>query len=110
MFRTTKNIYRALADSTRREILNLLSKGEQTQSDIVKEFNISQPAINKQLKILKEEGFIHVRKSGRYRYYSLERETFEVAYRQMVGEIGTMLDQTLMDLKHYVENKEEDDD
>ncbi|SET47550.1 transcriptional regulator, ArsR family [Oceanobacillus limi] len=110
MTRTTYNIYRALADSTRRKILQLLSSGEQTQSDIVKEFNISQPAINKQLRILKEEGFIHERKSGRYRYYQLDRETFEGAYHQMVDEIGAMLDQTLMDLKHYVENKEEDDD
>ncbi|GEL76745.1 ArsR/SmtB family transcription factor [Tenuibacillus multivorans] len=108
--RTSGNIYRALADPTRRKILNLLSKDEHTQSDIVKEFDISQPAINKQLNILKKEGFVHESKSGRYRFYSLNTKVFAVAYQQMIDEIGAMLDQTLVDLKHYVENKEEDDD
>jgi ArsR family transcriptional regulator len=106
----TNNIYRILSDPTRRNILHILSEGERTQSEIVERFNISQPAINKQLRIIKEEGFIQERRTGRYRLYSLDSTAFASAYQAMVDEIGSMLDKTLVDLKRYVENEEEEND
>lgn len=106
----TNNIYRVLSDPTRRKILHILSEGERTQSEIVEKFDISQPAINKQLRIIKEEGFIQERRTGRYRLYSLDTGTFRYAYQAMIDEIGSMLDNTLLDLKRYVENEEEEDE
>lgn len=106
----TTNIYRALSDPTRRQILSLLAAGELTQSEIVEKFEISQPAINKQLRILKEEGLLHEKRSGRYRLYSLNTPVLATGYRTVVDEIGTMLDKSLHGLKHYVENKEDDGD
>ncbi|WP_228547557.1 ArsR/SmtB family transcription factor [Filobacillus milosensis] len=107
---TTSNIYRALSDSTRKRILSLLAKEEKTQKQLVEYFKVSQPAINKQLKILKEEDLITERKSGRYRYYSLNRPVFSMAYQKMIEEIGQMLDQTLHGLKDFVESEEKEID
>ncbi|HEX7064356.1 MAG TPA: metalloregulator ArsR/SmtB family transcription factor [Bacillales bacterium] len=104
------NIYRAMSDPIRRKILSKLAKAEQTQSEIVREFEISQPAITKHLRILKEEGLISEARRGRYRIYSLDRSAFESAYQAMLQEIDTMLGRTLEDLKNYVENKGGEDD
>jgi DNA-binding transcriptional ArsR family regulator len=50
--------FSALADPTRRAILARLAKGEATVNDLVKPFNISQPAISKHLKVLERAGLI----------------------------------------------------
>lgn len=50
--------FAALADPTRRAILARLTKGEATVNDLVKPFNISQPAISKHLKVLERAGLI----------------------------------------------------
>jgi DNA-binding transcriptional ArsR family regulator len=50
--------FAALADPTRRAILGRLAKGEATVNDLVKPFNISQPAISKHLKVLERAGLI----------------------------------------------------
>jgi DNA-binding transcriptional ArsR family regulator len=50
--------FAALADPTRRAILAKLAKGEATVNDLVKPFNISQPAISKHLKVLERAGLI----------------------------------------------------
>ena len=50
--------FAALADPTRRAILARLSKGEATVNDLVKPFNISQPAISKHLKVLERAGLV----------------------------------------------------
>lgn len=64
-----------LGDPVRRRILELLAEGEQSSGDIVlviaKEFNISQPAVSYQLKILRENGFATVRKESRSRLYTI---------------------------------------
>lgn len=104
------NIYRALSDPIRRRILGMLTKGERTQTEIVEQFDISQPAITKHLRVLKEEGLVSETRRGRYRLYSLDKPVFSSAYRKMLNEIDTMLGSTLIDLKNYVENREEDND
>ena len=50
--------FAALADPTRRAILARLARGEATVNDLVKPFNISQPAISKHLKVLERAGLI----------------------------------------------------
>ncbi|MFL6467265.1 MAG: ArsR/SmtB family transcription factor [Pyrinomonadaceae bacterium] len=50
--------FAALADPTRRAILARLAKGEATVNDLVRPFNISQPAISKHLKVLERAGLI----------------------------------------------------
>jgi DNA-binding transcriptional ArsR family regulator len=50
--------FAALADSTRREILMCLAKGEMTVTELAKPFNMSQPAISRHLKVLEQAGLI----------------------------------------------------
>lgn len=101
-------IYRALADPTRRRILRLLAAGERTQSGIVQEFAVSQPAIVKHLRILKSAGLIRERREGRWSYYHLEEEAVAAAYGAMRLEWETLLQQHLEGLKRYVESRKED--
>ncbi|MET3695900.1 helix-turn-helix protein [Bacillus oleivorans] len=101
------DIYRALSDSIRRQILQMLSRREYTQSEIVECFTISQPAIKKHLNILEEEQLILVRKEGKYRYYRLNKESFEKSYSMLQKELELILDYKLMKLKNYLEEENE---
>jgi len=76
----TIDVFRAVADETRRAILDLLEKGERTVNDLVACFRISQPAVSKHLRVLREAGLVRARKEGRRRVYSLRaRRLREIA-------------------------------
>ncbi|MCM3709476.1 ArsR/SmtB family transcription factor [Sporosarcina luteola] len=99
------DIYRAIADPTRRKILTLLSRNEYTQSELVDQFTISQPALKKHLSILVEEDLIAERKDGRYCVYRLKRDNFKDQYKKLQQEIGSVLDNKLKKLKTYLEGE-----
>ncbi|CAG9621615.1 ArsR/SmtB family transcription factor [Sutcliffiella rhizosphaerae] len=63
--------FQAIADSTRRSILHLLSERELAISDIAKEFPISRTAVTKHLVILSEASLVSSRKVGREKRYRL---------------------------------------
>ena len=63
--------FAALAEPSRRRILDLLRDGERPVGELVDHLSISQPAVSKQLRILKEAGLVGVRPSGRRRLYAL---------------------------------------
>lgn len=100
------DIYRALSDPIRRKILQMLANRSLSQMEIVEQFTISQPAITKHLKILKEEGLIYEERRGKYCYYNLDRSTFESNYVVMKQEIERILDHKLHSLKNYLEGEE----
>jgi ArsR family transcriptional regulator, arsenate/arsenite/antimonite-responsive transcriptional repressor len=85
----------------------MLANRDCSQSEIVGAFYISQPAITKHLKILKEEGLIYETRSGRFCYYSLDHQRFEAAYCILKSEMEQILDHRLAHLKRYLENGEE---
>ncbi|MBI2496790.1 MAG: winged helix-turn-helix transcriptional regulator [Opitutae bacterium] len=66
----------ALADPTRRRIVELLAKEEYTAGEIVEEFDMSAPAISQHLKILREAGLLKVRVEGQRRVHSLNPDGF----------------------------------
>jgi DNA-binding transcriptional ArsR family regulator len=68
------NIFGALANRTRREILNLLTRGERSVLELAGRFDMSQPAVTKHLNVLVRAGLIQKRKEGRYRYCTLDAE------------------------------------
>lgn len=103
------DVYRALGDSTRRQILSMLKYENKTQKEIVEAFDISQPAIKKHLNILMEEGMISESLKGKYRIYSLNPITLQIAYNEMLEYIGDLLDDQLSSLKKYVEKGESRD-
>lgn len=69
---TTTDAFNAVAEPKRREILDLLSSGERSVSDIVSHIPVSQPQISKHLKVLKSVGLVRSRTDGRQRLYSLD--------------------------------------
>lgn len=64
--------FAALADPTRRRILELLGSGEHAAGAITEEFAVSAPAISQHLKVLREAGLVRVRAEGQRRIYRLE--------------------------------------
>ena len=66
-----EDVFRAVADPTRRALLDLLSEAERSVSELVGRFDISQPAISQHLSVLVSAGLAQVRRSGRRRLYSL---------------------------------------
>lgn len=61
----------ALADPTRRRIVELLAREEYTAGEIVAEFDLSAPAISQHLKLLREAGLVTVRVEGQRRVHAL---------------------------------------
>ena len=64
-------LFKALNDTTRREILELLKKGDLTAGEIADRFDISKPSISHHLDLLRQAGLVESVKQGQYIYYSL---------------------------------------
>ena len=68
--------FEALADGTRRRIVESLRSGEKPVGEIVKVSGIHQSGVSRHLRILHEAGFVSVRPEGQQRFYALEPEPF----------------------------------
>jgi DNA-binding transcriptional ArsR family regulator len=105
-------VFSALADPTRRAILERLMDGEVTVSELAQPFDMSLPAISKHLKVLERAGLIAKGRDAQWRPCRLEADPLkEVAawmepYRQFWEERYDRLDAYLAQLQH----KEESDD
>jgi DNA-binding transcriptional ArsR family regulator len=66
----------ALADPTRRRIVELLAREEYTAGEIVAEFDLSAPAISQHLKLLREAGLVTVQVEGQRRVHALNPDGF----------------------------------
>ena len=62
----------AVADPTRRQILDLLVDGEVTAGELAAAFPVSRPAVSRHLRVLREAGLVRARTSGRQRLYALD--------------------------------------
>lgn len=76
-----------LGDPVRRRILDLLAEGERSAGAVVEvvagEFGITQPAVSRHLRILREQGFATVRAAGARRIYALERAGVDAASAEL---------------------------
>ena len=63
-----RDVFQAIADPTRREIINLLSVQSMNLNAVAEKFDVSRPAISKHIKILTECGLIVIRQEGRERF------------------------------------------
>jgi DNA-binding transcriptional ArsR family regulator len=97
------DVYAAIADPTRRALLlRLAEKGEKNVSELLEPFSISQPALSKHLRILREAGLVLSRKQGRLRLYAIEARKlrdvydwvaqFERYWDKKLDALGTYLD------------------
>ena len=72
--------FRAIADPTRRRIVDLLAEGEKAVRDLLAVFSMTQPAISQHLKVLRECGLVGVRQEGRLRVYRLLPEPLRAVH------------------------------
>ena len=72
-----QNTLKALADPTRREILNMLKKGRMTAGEITEHFDITAAAISRHLSVLKEADLIRDTREGKFIIYELNTSVLE---------------------------------
>lgn len=68
---------KALADPTRREILNLLKRGRLTAGEIAEKFDVSFAAVSRHLSVLKEADLVRDERAGKFIYYELNTSVLE---------------------------------
>jgi DNA-binding transcriptional ArsR family regulator len=67
-------VFEAVAQPRRREILRLLGGGEMSAGEVASRFDVTQPAISQHLKVLREAGLVSERRDGTRRLYSVRAE------------------------------------
>lgn len=70
-------ICKALSDSNRLKIVEMLSDGEKCGCKLLEAFNITQPTLSHHMKILEESGLVNGKKQGKWTYYSLCCDTLK---------------------------------
>ncbi len=80
---TTTDIYNAIAEPRRRQIIDLLSEGEakpRSVNDLVERMRLPQPAVSKHLGVLRKVGVVTVTKQGQQRLYQLNPEQLKTVH------------------------------
>ena len=72
-----RDVFQAIADPTRREIINLVAHQSLNLNAVAEQFDISRPAISKHIKILTECGLIVIRQQGRERYCEADLKSLQ---------------------------------
>lgn len=96
-----ESIWRALADSSRREILLILKERDLTPSQISEYFDFSLPSLSAHLRILKNSELVVEKKIGKNRIYSLNKNKNP----ELMNFFDKLWDEKLDSFKEFVENK-----
>jgi len=99
------SIFHAIADPTRRAILDRLREGGQAVNEIAGRFEISRPAISKHLRVLHEANLVTETRDGRNRIYKLNAEPLRDLERWL-EHYRRFWALNLLSLKNHVESKE----
>src|SRR5215204_4396933 len=108
---TTTDVFNAVAEPRRRDILDILVTGERPVNDLVELLGLAQPQVSKHLRVLREVGAVDVREVGRQRLYRLNGHALKPIhdwvkrYERTWSERFDELDLVLEDLKR----KEQED-
>jgi DNA-binding transcriptional ArsR family regulator len=109
---TTEDVFNAVAELRRRQILDVLVGGERPVNDLVGVLGLAQPQVSKHLRVLREVRAVDVRDAGRQRLYRLNGQALKPIhdwlsnYERAWSERFDDLDIVLGNLK----NKEQEDD
>jgi DNA-binding transcriptional ArsR family regulator len=96
--------FSALADPTRRAVLELLRQGSQPAGRIAQAFPISRPAISKHLRLLRRAHLVEERREGRHRLYQLNAEPLK-AVASWLDQYRSFWQTSLTSLKSFVEGE-----
>ena len=93
---TTTDAFNAVAEASRRDLLDALGSGEATVSDLVDRLGLTQPHVSKHLAVLRTVGLVSVRPEGRNRWYRVNGVALQPVYewiRSFESTWNTRLDQ-----------------
>jgi DNA-binding transcriptional ArsR family regulator len=102
---TTSDVFNAIAEPQRREILVLLRAGARPVTELALELGMTQPGTSKHLRVLREVGLVQDRKAGKQRLYGLDASKLRAVHEWTSGFEGfwngsfDRLDAYLQDLK-----------
>lgn len=99
-----RDVFQAISDPIRREIILLVSENNLTLNGVAENFRISRPAISKHIKILEECGLVTISQQGRERICKLNAEPLNEVY-DWLGYFDKFWDKKLNSLKNIMENK-----
>ncbi len=106
---TTTDVFNAVAEPRRRQILDVLADGERPVNDLVRLLGLAQPQVSKHLRVLREVGAVGVRDEGRQRLYRLNGHALKPIhnwvknYERSWSERFDQLDVVLGDLEQQKE-------
>jgi DNA-binding transcriptional ArsR family regulator len=102
---TTSDVFNAVADLRRRQILDALITGEKAVGTLVGDLAVSQPQVSKHLRVLSEVGLVRSRAEGRHRLYRLVPERLRPLhawvgkYEQAINDRLDRIDDYLQELQ-----------
>jgi DNA-binding transcriptional ArsR family regulator len=102
---TTSDVFNAIAEAQRRDILDVLITGEKAVGAIVDDLSLSQPQVSKHLRVLSEVGLVRCRADGRRRLYRLAPERLRpfhawlAKYERAMNDRLDRVDDYLMELQ-----------
>ncbi len=98
--------FTALADPTRRQIIEMLATGESSFGDLADRFEMSRPAVSQHLKVLREAGIVQSRADAQRRIYKLNDNSLD-EIDEWIGKVREFWSQRLDRLERLL-NEEED--
>ena len=98
--------FTALADPTRRQIIESLAAGESSFGDLADKFEMSRPAVSQHLKVLREAGIVTARADAQRRIYSLTEDSFD-EIEDWLGKVREFWSQRLDKLEQLLGEPEE---
>lgn len=96
-----RDVFQAIADPVRRDIIGLLAHKSQTVNTIAENFEISRPAISKHLRILKECGIVITHKKGREQYCEIQPKTL-IPVSEWIEQYRTLWEEKLDSFEEYL--------
>ena len=99
---TTSDVFNAIAEPQRREILVLLRAGERPVTDLARELGMTQPGASKHLRVLREVGLVQDRKAGKQRLYGLDARGLRPVH-EWAGGFERFWSQSFDRLEEYVQ-------
>lgn len=106
---TTSDIFNAIAEPQRRDLLVLLRQGERPVSELSAALGLTQPGTSKHLRVLREVGLVRDRKAGKQRVYTLDADKLRPVH-EWTGGFAAFWNQSFGRLDAYVQELQQDRD
>ena len=104
MARANPDVFQVIADPSRRQILQLLTKNSYNINSLSENFEMSRPAVSKHIKILQSAGFVSIKVIGRERHCILNQQGFN-AVKNWITYFDQFWDSKLKNLEKALNNK-----